>query len=68
MYELQVEGMTCIRCVSRVTKAVQTVDQAANVEVDLQRKTVRIQSAAPLTAVEAAIANAAYAITGRSSF
>jgi len=68
MYELQVEGMTCMRCVGRVTKAVQSVDQAAEVEVDLPSKTVRIQTAATLAAIEAAIAQAAYAITARHSF
>ncbi len=63
MYELQVEGMSCGHCVSRVTKSVQAIDGGAKVEVDLARKKVRVDSAADLSAVRSAIADAGYPVT-----
>lgn len=36
MYELKVEGMTCGGCASRVTKAIKSVDNNAEVNVDLK--------------------------------
>jgi copper chaperone CopZ len=44
MYELTVEDMTCKHCVGRVTKAVQEIDQAAKVDIDLPTKKVKIDS------------------------
>lgn len=35
MYELKVSGMTCGHCVQTVTRAIQTIDANASVEVDL---------------------------------
>jgi copper chaperone len=48
MYQLQVENMSCGHCVGAVTKAVQAVDAAAKVEIDLATKSVKIDSATPL--------------------
>jgi len=67
MYELQVEGMSCGGCVRSVTKSVQTVDANAKVEVDLKRKTVRIDSAADLQTVKSAIADAGYPVTASAA-
>ncbi len=36
MYELNVEDMTCGHCMSRVTKAVKSVDPLARIQIDLQ--------------------------------
>jgi len=63
MYQLTVENMTCGHCVSAVTEAVHEVDPAALVEVDLPGKQVRINSAAALAPIQAAIAEAGYPVT-----
>ncbi|MHA4867109.1 heavy-metal-associated domain-containing protein [Duganella sp. PWIR1] len=63
MYQLQVENMSCGHCVGAVTKAVQAVDAAAKVEVDLATKSVKIDSATPLAPLQSAIADAGYPVT-----
>lgn len=63
MYELQVEGMSCDGCVRSVTKAVQSVDGNARVEVDLPAKKVRVETQASLDAVKSAICDAGYDVT-----
>lgn len=63
MYELQVEGMTCGGCVRSVTKAVQSVDGNARVDVDLASKKVTVESQTGLDAVKAAISEAGYDVT-----
>lgn len=64
MYELQVENMTCGHCVRAVTQAVQEVDAAAQVHIDLASKSVKIDSATPLAPLKAAIVDAGYPVTG----
>jgi copper chaperone len=44
MIELNLPDMTCGHCASTVAKTVAFVDPAAKVEVDLDSKSVRIQS------------------------
>jgi copper chaperone len=68
MYELQVEGMTCGGCVRSVTKAVQSVDGNAKVEVDLASKKVRVDTQAGLDAVKAAVSEAGYDVTAGAAF
>lgn len=63
MYSLQVEGMSCIHCVSKVTRAVRKVDADAKVEVDLAAQCVRVDSAADLEEISEAIAEAGYPVT-----
>lgn len=63
MYQLQVENMSCGHCVGAVTKAVQAVDAAARVEIDLASKQVRIDSRAALPDLRAAIVQAGYPVT-----
>jgi copper chaperone len=63
MYQLQVEHMTCGHCVSAVTRAVQAVDAAAKVDVDLASKTVTIDSATDLAPLKSAIADAGFPVT-----
>jgi len=67
MYELQVEGMSCGHCVSRVTKAVQAVDDSAKVDVDLKSRTVRINTSADLNKVTSAINEAGYPVTASAA-
>lgn len=60
MIEFNVEGMSCGHCVNAVTKAVQSVDPNARVDVDLARHKVRIETAEPREAVAAALDEAGY--------
>ena len=39
---LKVEGMMCQRCVAHVTKALQSIDGVASVEVNLKKKTATV--------------------------
>ena len=67
MYELKVEGMSCNHCVNAVTKSVQAVDPAAKVEVDLPAQTVRVNSAAAIDRIAAAIDDAGYEVLSRTA-
>ncbi|MGE5652164.1 MAG: heavy-metal-associated domain-containing protein [Bacillota bacterium] len=60
MYMFRVEKMSCGGCAGRVTKAIRQVDSAAQVDVDLQSKQVRVTSAADAPVLAAAIARAGY--------
>lgn len=63
MYQLQVENMSCGHCVGSVTKAVQGIDPAAQVQIDLASKSVKVESSAELGAISAAIVEAGYPVT-----
>ncbi|ANH74737.1 heavy-metal-associated domain protein [Ralstonia insidiosa] len=62
MATFSVEGMSCGHCVSAVTRAVQQVDAAASVQVDLSTQTVAVTSGAATDAVKAAIEQAGYPV------
>jgi copper chaperone len=64
MVELQVNGMTCGHCVSAVTQAVQSVDPAARVDVELTENRVRIESDAPVEKLQDAVNEAGYEVVG----
>jgi copper chaperone len=66
MYELNVLKMSCGGCVRSVTQAVQALDSAARVEVDLAGKKVRVATEMGLDAVKSAIINAGYPVTEAS--
>ncbi|MGK5071921.1 heavy-metal-associated domain-containing protein [Janthinobacterium sp. ZB1P44] len=63
MYQLQVENMSCGHCVGSVTKAVQAIDPAAQVQIDLASKRVTVESSSALGAISAAIVEAGYPVT-----
>lgn len=44
MIEFQVDDMTCGHCASAIAKAVQSLDRAAKVEIDLPARRVRVES------------------------
>ena len=67
MYELLVDGMSCGHCVGRVTKAVQGVDEAAKVTVDLPTRKVTVDSGAELASIAAAIDAAGYPVLASGS-
>ena len=60
MYEFQVEKMKCGGCASQVTKAIQSVDTAAKVDIDLASKTARVDSNADMKLLTAAVTAAGY--------
>jgi copper chaperone len=62
MTTFSVEGMSCGHCVSAVTRAVQQVDAAASVQVDLSKQTVAVTSGSATDAVKAAIEQAGYPV------
>ena len=67
MYELNVLKLNCGGCVRGVKKAVQALDSAAFVEVDLASKKVRVVTEMSLDAVKSAIINGGYPATVASS-
>jgi copper chaperone len=67
MYELEVGEMSCGHCVASVTKAVQSVDVAAKVNVDLAQRKVSVQSTAALDRISAAIDDAGYPVISKTA-
>ncbi len=64
MIAFDVNGMTCGRCVSAITQALKTVDQAAEVHIDLAAHRVQIDaSVASAAALADAIRDAGYSPT-----
>jgi copper chaperone len=64
---MQVDGMTCQGCVNSVTKAIQRLDPAAKVEVDLEHGRVHVVTKAQSVEVAQALDAAGYearAMTG----
>ncbi|MBW8850274.1 MAG: heavy-metal-associated domain-containing protein [Xanthomonadales bacterium] len=57
-----VEGMTCGHCVRAITRAVQALDPAARVAVDLETKSVVVEADLPATRIAAAIAAEGYTV------
>ena len=61
MITFEVNDMTCNHCAGTITKAVQSVDHAAKVDIDLARHLVSIAPAsADAGALKAAITDAGY--------
>jgi copper chaperone len=60
MLRLKVTGMTCNHCIRSVTKAVQSVVPAADVDISLESGEVRVAGAGDGEQVIAAIADAGY--------
>jgi copper chaperone len=58
--EIKVPDMTCGHCVSNVTKAVKTLDAAAQIEISLDEHRVRVQGKASKEALLHAISEAGY--------
>ena len=63
MYQLQVENMTCGHCVKAVTKAVQSVDPQAQVQIELADKSVKVGTNKGLDAIREAIEEAGYPVS-----
>ncbi len=61
MIEFTLPTMTCGHCVKAVTAAVQQVDAAARLQIDLPTQQVRIESTHPAAEFERALAEEGYA-------
>ncbi len=62
MQLFDVAGMTCGHCVRAVTEAIQQVDPAATVQVDLKAGQARVESTAPGAKLADAIREAGYKV------
>ncbi|MBS3650055.1 heavy-metal-associated domain-containing protein [Pseudaminobacter sp. 19-2017] len=60
MLKLKVPDMSCGHCVASVTKAVQSIDAAASVNVDVSSRTVEVETTAELARVSQALEAAGY--------
>jgi copper chaperone len=61
--QFHVENMTCGGCARSVTKAVQSVDPAAQIETDPATRKVVVTSSRPRSEIEAVLAEAGYPAT-----
>lgn len=66
--ELSVEGMMCQNCVKHVTKALEGIEGASQVEVNLEAKTARVTVPEQITdaILTNAVTEAGYEVTGVS--
>ena len=64
MTTFSVEGMSCGHCVRAVTNAIQALDQAAKVAVDLAAKRVVAETSLPRADVVRAVAEEGFAVKG----
>ncbi|MCJ1884761.1 cation transporter [Pseudomonas sp. LA21] len=60
MHTFQVKGMSCGHCVRAITQAVQALDAAAEVQVDLGQGEVRVASRLDDSVILAAIREEGY--------
>ena len=60
MLKLKVPDMTCGHCAQTIEKAVRSVDPAAQVEVDLARKTVTVETDAQQERISEVVRSAGY--------
>ena len=61
-HQFQVAGMSCGHCVAAIEEALQALDPAAQVQVELARGQVEVDSEQSREALAAAIADAGYTI------
>lgn len=60
MQQFKVSGMSCGHCVRAVTQAIQALEQAARVEVDLAAGLVRVDAQLDAAQIQAAIREEGY--------
>ncbi|WP_127142816.1 heavy-metal-associated domain-containing protein [Pelagibacterium montanilacus] len=58
--EFQIDNMTCGGCARSVTKAIQTIDPEAKVDIDLGAKVVRVTSSAEQATIAAELDDVGY--------
>lgn len=59
-YIFEVQGMTCQKCVMRVTQGIHGADPGAEVEIDLERKEVAVLSQLDAEQIRQSIEHAGY--------
>lgn len=62
MIQFNVEGMSCQHCVAAVTRSIQEIDAAAQVQVDLEHGRVVVVSSETIDALKEAIDEAGYTV------
>lgn len=62
--KLQVPDITCSGCSETISEAIKTMEPDAKVEVDVEGKTVTVESAASEETIKQAITAAGYTIKG----
>jgi copper chaperone len=67
MTEFEVEGMTCQHCVAAVTRSIHDIDKQAQVNIDLERGRVVVESSQPTDALKEAIDEAGYTVLSAKS-
>ncbi|MGE8503734.1 MAG: heavy-metal-associated domain-containing protein [Pseudomonas sp.] len=60
MQQFKVSGMSCGHCVRAITQAIQMLDQAAKVEVDLAAGLVRVNGSLNAEQIQAVIREEGY--------
>jgi copper chaperone len=60
MYVIHVPDMKCGGCFGAVTRAIRTVDQAARIEADLDRREIRVSSGENEAAILQVVREAGY--------
>ncbi|RDI61909.1 heavy-metal-associated domain-containing protein [Microvirga subterranea] len=60
MYVIHVPDMKCGGCLGAVTRAIRTVDEAARVEADLERREIRVSSGETEAAILQVVREAGY--------
>ncbi len=58
--QFRIQNMTCGGCARSVTRAIQSLDPAANVAADLPSRIVRVTSEQPQAEIERALAAAGF--------
>lgn len=67
MLELHIQAMSCGHCVSKVTRALKELDADTRIEVDLERRVVRVSSAASDEEVYGTLVEAGYPASPQSA-
>lgn len=67
MLTLKIPDMTCGHCAGAVTRAVQSVDGAAKIDIDMKTQTVSIDTGAENAAIMRALEAAGYRVAADSA-
>jgi len=60
MMEFRIDDMSCGHCVGMVTRTIKALDPQATVDIDLAKKTVKVESRADRAGLSEALAEAGY--------